>query len=152
MDEIWPNSSRRDITSDCWVFLSSCPTQSVVLQTESKAWSASVGSFVAGIQTHCWHSLSDDVKQTWGSLFSVTELTTECLGLDDRKSSLSSLSVFLPFIPVLRSRAGPPAGFSGSRAPMPRSSGPGWGSWSSSPRWPETHESLGKVSFWMLPL
>lgn len=46
MDEIWPNSSRTDITSDCWVFLSSCPTQSVVLQTKSKVWSAKFCSCV----------------------------------------------------------------------------------------------------------
>lgn len=36
MDSIGPNPSKRDDTSDCVVFLSSCPTQSVVVQTKDK--------------------------------------------------------------------------------------------------------------------
>lgn len=77
--------------------------------------------------------------------FSASTLTTKRLWFDTRKSSLSSFSLFFSFISILRLRARPPARFSGSRAPVPRSSGPGWRAWSSSPRRPATNKALEKV-------
>lgn len=121
MDSIWPNSSKRDVTSDCWVFLSSCPTQSVVLQTRNI-----IRKRLGSLKEKSKRTAEKDQQLSY-----MMAHTTECLTLYAGETFLSTFSVFLALIPVLRIGVGSPASLSGTGASMPRSLWARRRSWSS---------------------